>query len=73
MENILRIKFQHKNMRDLLIATKDYDLIEQNKRHDIYWGVCTCKKHNLIGKNHLGILLMKIRNSLIQSVDKVSV
>lgn len=65
MENILSIKFQHKHMRDLLIKTKDYEIIEQNKWHDIYWGVCTCKKHNLVGKNQLGTLLMKIRGSLI--------
>lgn len=52
-------------MRDLLIKTKDYEIIEQNKWHDIYWGVCTCKKHNLFGKNQLGTLLMKIRGSLI--------
>lgn len=62
MENILKSKFQHKHMRDLLDKTKDYEIIEQNKWHDVHWGACTCKKHKSAGKNMLGILLMKIRD-----------
>lgn len=62
MENILQIKFEPKHMRDLLLDTKSYEIIEQNIRHDVYWGSCVCKKHKTLGKNILGKLLMKIRD-----------
>lgn len=62
MENILEVKFEHKNMRELLNKTKGRGLEEQNKWHDTYWGVCICNKHKPTGKNMLGTLLMKIRN-----------
>lgn len=62
MENILKIKFEPKHMRDLLLETKSYEIIEQNIRHDVYWGACVCKKHKTLGKNMLGKLLMKIRD-----------
>lgn len=64
MENILKIKFHEKKLRDSLVDTKDSKLIEQNEWHDMYWGVCTCAKHMQYGKNMMGELLMKIRNEI---------
>lgn len=56
MEQILRIKFSHPNLKKLLISTHPAELIEGNTWHDTFWGVC-----NGLGENHLGKLLMKIR------------
>jgi len=58
MEDLLRQKFAA--FRDdyfKLIQTYDRELIEGNTWHDTFWGVCDGK-----GKNHLGLLLMRIRN-----------
>lgn len=64
MEQLLRFKFANPSMRGLLITTIPQKIIEENKWHDIYWGVCTCEKHQSFGQNHLGKLLMKIREDL---------
>ena len=62
MEKILRIKFSDKNpkLKQKLIDTGDALLIEKNTWGDTFWGVC-----NGIGQNHLGKILMKIREDLI--------
>lgn len=57
MEEILLLKFEHDDLRIKLLATKDRELVEGNTWHDKYWGVCNGK-----GKNHLGKILMKIRD-----------
>lgn len=59
MENLLRQKFRKNPLRTMLIETGDAELIEGNEWGDTYWGVC-----NGEGQNHLGQLLMKIRNNL---------
>jgi predicted NAD-dependent protein-ADP-ribosyltransferase YbiA (DUF1768 family) len=55
MEKILRAKFQGELLQKLL-AVKG-EIVERNNWEDSYWGVCTGK-----GENHLGKLLMKIRD-----------
>ena len=58
MEEILRIKFQRgSQLRTLLDATGNALLVEGNVWKDTFWGVCRG-----VGFNHLGILLMKIRD-----------
>lgn len=57
MEAILRIKFQDPKLRALLDATKGQELIEGNTWGDVFWGACNGK-----GKNHLGTILMNIRD-----------
>jgi ribA/ribD-fused uncharacterized protein len=57
MEAILRIKFQDPKLRALLDSTKGQELIEGNTWNDTFWGVCNGK-----GKNHLGTILMNIRD-----------
>jgi N-glycosidase YbiA len=59
MEKILRMKFSNPEMREKLLATGDRVLIEGNNWNDTFWGVC-----NNQGENHLGRLLMEIRNEL---------
>ena len=59
MEDILRIKFKDEALKQRLIGTGKSILIEGNTWGDRYWGVCSGK-----GKNKLGKLLMKIRESI---------
>lgn len=60
MEEIVRAKFtQNDFLKDKLIATGDRKLIETNKWNDKFWGVSRVTGE---GENHLGKILMKIRN-----------
>jgi predicted NAD-dependent protein-ADP-ribosyltransferase YbiA (DUF1768 family) len=57
MREIVFIKFDgHLDLKELLLATGDHELIEGNKWHDTFWGVC-----DGIGQNYLGKILMEIR------------
>ena len=59
MEEIVRCKFdQNPDLKEKLIDTGDALLIEGNTWGDKYWGMC-----NGSGENHLGFILMKIRDS----------
>jgi ribA/ribD-fused uncharacterized protein len=58
MREIVFIKFDgHLNLKELLLATRDHELIEGNQWHDTFWGVC-----DGVGQNYLGKILMEIRN-----------
>lgn len=59
MEALLRLKFEHPELRERLFATGDRELIEGNTWGDREWGVCQG-----VGKNLLGKLLMKVRGDL---------
>ena len=59
MEELLRLKFQDASLRRKLLATGDAELIEGNTWGDTYWGVC-----NGAGENHLGRMLMQIREDI---------
>ena len=65
MEKILRAKFQGELLQKLL-AVKG-EIVERNNWGDFYWGVCNGK-----GANHLGELLMKIRDEAIKNNIKFS-
>jgi ribA/ribD-fused uncharacterized protein len=66
MESLLRQKFLHgTNYRLMLDSTKGIELIEGNWWHDNFWGECYCGEKEACkngGKNHLGKLLMQIRD-----------
>jgi len=63
MEGLLRQKFSFgTELKKQLDATKGKNLIEGNSWHDTWWGCCTCSKHNSMGRNELGKLLMQIRD-----------
>lgn len=60
MYTIVRSKFsRNKRLQELLIDTGDATLIEGNTWGDTYWGVCEGR-----GENHLGKILMKVREEL---------
>ena len=65
MEGIIRAKFtQNPELATRLIATGDRELVEGNHWHDKFWGVDSKTGE---GENHLGRILMKIREELRQS------
>ena len=59
MENLLRQKFANADLRQKLLDTGDAYLEESNAWGDRWWGVCDGK-----GENHLGKLLMSVREEL---------
>lgn len=62
MEEIVRAKFsQHEDLKALLLATGDALIEEGNTWHDTFWGVDAKSGR---GQNHLGKILMKIREEL---------
>ena len=61
MRDVLKSKLSlNSELREKLIATGDVELIEGNHWNDRFWGVCRGK-----GQNHLGKLLMELREILI--------
>ncbi len=60
----LQYKFNcHTDLRDKLVDTSPMILIEGNKWHDNYWGVCSCEQCKDKEKlNKLGEMLMRIRD-----------
>lgn len=62
MEELLRVKFNIPELKEQLIGTDDANLVEGNWWGDTFWGVCRG-----VGTNHLGVLLMKIRQELIDN------
>ena len=62
MEEIVRAKFtQHPELAGKLLATCDKVLVEGNHWGDTYWGMDTRTGQ---GENHLGKILMKVRQEL---------
>jgi ribA/ribD-fused uncharacterized protein len=55
----IREKFKDETLKDLLLLTGDEEIIESNWLGDTYWGVCKG-----VGENHLGKILMEVRNEL---------
>lgn len=56
---LLRVKFLWPNLAQQLLDTRDATLIEGNWWGDTFWGVCKGQ-----GENHLGKLLMQVREEL---------
>lgn len=62
MEDVVRAKFtQSRELATKLLATGDKVLVEGNRWGDTYWGVSS---HTGQGENHLGKILMKVRDEL---------
>lgn len=56
----VREKFKkNEDLKELLLSTGDQEIVEGNTWGDVYWGVCDGK-----GKNHLGKILMKVRDEI---------
>ena len=65
MEGIIRAKFtQNAGLAARLIATGERELVEGNNWHDLFWGADGKTGE---GENHLGRILMKIRDELVRS------
>jgi len=63
MLDLLRLKFAIPELRTMLIATGNKELIEGNTWGDTCWGVCNGR-----GDNNLGKLLMKVRSECISKI-----
>ncbi len=61
MEHLLNQKFDGRNqeLQKKLLETGEVELVEGNHWGDTFFGVC-----NGVGENHLGKLLMKVRESV---------
>jgi ribA/ribD-fused uncharacterized protein len=69
MREVLWAKFTCHPLRiNALLGTGDAELIEGNTWHDQHWGDCSCglPKCAEPGANHLGRLLMELRNQLVR-------
>jgi ribA/ribD-fused uncharacterized protein len=55
----VREKFKDESLKQLLLLTGDEEIVEGNFWNDTFWGVCKG-----VGKNHLGKILMEVRNEL---------
>lgn len=62
MEDLVRQKFQHPELRDLLLATESRELQEGNTWGDRFWGIFPPVIG--YGENHLGKILMRVRAEL---------
>lgn len=66
MHGLVKQKFSDPGeLQDMLLATGDRKLIEGNWWGDTIWGVCKG-----IGENHLGYILMSVRNELRDFLSK---
>ena len=61
-----KLKFEtHPELLEKLKATGHKTLVEGNVWHDNFWGDCRCSKcRNIVGQNHAGKILMKVRDEL---------
>jgi ribA/ribD-fused uncharacterized protein len=66
LEALVREKFtRYAELIDLLLKTGEAELIEGNNWNDRFYGaVWNSKKNQWIGENHLGQILMKVRDEL---------
>jgi len=73
MEKFLRQKFEYEKFKNLLLSTGNEYMEEGNYWHDNFWGNCYCKKcKDKEGLNHLGKLLMKIREELNINRERIN-
>ena len=64
MEYALRIKFAKGTSWHRKLMATDGEIVEWNNWHDKFWGRCVCRRCKKEGDNHLGKLLMKIRDEV---------
>lgn len=55
----VREKFKDEKLAEMLLDTGEEEIVEGNSWNDTFWGVCEGK-----GQNHLGKILMKVRDEL---------
>lgn len=64
MLGLLRQKFTIPQLRRLLKDTGTEELAEGNTWHDVFWGVVVDSEGKKVGENHLGRLLMQVREEV---------
>ena len=64
MRGLLEQKFRKPALRLALLQTGDAQLVEGGRWHDTFWGRCYCDRCGGRGHNHLGRLLMVLREQL---------
>ena len=64
MWDLVKKKFEDKELKKKLLDTKDEELIEGNHWGDCFWGICNGK-----GENYLGRILMHVRKELKQGFE----
>jgi len=65
MRDLVKQKFKDQHLLTKLRATAPATLIEGNHWHDNFWGQCVCDHCSSspnLGQNHLGRILMEIRD-----------
>lgn len=68
MKDIITIKFESNEvLRNLLLATGNTEIQEGNTWGDTFWGMVDGK-----GQNHLGLILMEVRDELRKTRDKTA-
>lgn len=68
MEHCLRSKFSQEPFKTKLMDTGIQNIQEGNKWGDTFWGVDLNVNPN-VGENHLGRILMKIREELLKNYN----
>lgn len=63
MYELLKIKFNNEPYKSLLLDTSNQNIVEGNNWNDTFWGVDINTTPNY-GENHLGRLIMKVRDEL---------
>lgn len=64
MYELVRQKFrQHPQLSEQLLSTGDANLVEGNWWGDKFWGVCKGE-----GENHLGLILMRVRQEIRERI-----
>lgn len=59
-------KFKDPGLKELLLSTEDFSLVESNDWNDRFWGVSQGK-----GLNHLGRILMSVRKEIREKENGV--
>lgn len=59
MQSLVVQKFGNKGLAEKLLSTDEEELVEGNTWGDTFWGI-----YNGVGENHLGKILMMIREEL---------
>lgn len=57
---VLKKFTEHEELRSLLLATGQQDIVEGNYWGDVFWGVCKGE-----GQNHLGKILKQVRKKIL--------
>lgn len=67
LSELVRLKFmENPELMAMLLNTGEALLIEDNSWHDNFYGNCTCGRCGSIpGDNHLGLVLMTLRDALL--------